>query len=611
MWNKQRYCGQSQKYVWIQDLCRNKRKTTLFRRPDANISWKKWRKQVDLGEPTSFLDHVYLGCSQRVDSTPRNTAHTAQYSLFTSAERIARAWLKNCSVICVRLKRICHLVRSCLTCRAPRAHFLPHSLFLLPRHQNTHYNRDNTIYSTNTQCIINLSQNDQSKSNAIKNHSVVKTDRVAESHATHSQHNVNANLTRKLLRNTKRCSNHEFLLEQLRNCQGGKTSRKNCRVVLRHGRTRKENVWSDIASWLTKQLSSSTKSQLHALMTINSKKKNWKGWRIVKSMLSNCPEMSVLGTHWQTKHSLVCKTTCTKNHKMDQSVWQTLGSCWFLKYRTTFNNIVMWETLHNNASWDCSRSLTLPESLNTQSRPPEESCVSSEVTCLQVCSQKLDVWETNLFSHSSTESEIISVVGGLRMDGISALDLWDLLTEETMQGVLLRDTPSRKHTNSQTMTPIQYNDLEQCNVDYVSSNVKTSHSGAMLYIFENDEAVMKMIIKSRSPTMRHVSRTHRSRAWLGIWPNQPGPERSKSTTLTPKTNSQTSWQRAISHVMLGIIFSICSTLAISALPAALNWWRKRCREKQEKKQLWRSRCRRWTCVANCSKLCNSADFECF
>ena len=33
-----------------------------------------------------------------------------------------------------------------LTCRAPRAHLLPHSLFLLPRHQNTH-NRDNTIYS--------------------------------------------------------------------------------------------------------------------------------------------------------------------------------------------------------------------------------------------------------------------------------------------------------------------------------------------------------------------------------------------------------------------------------------------------------------------------------
>ena len=27
--------------------------------------WKVLNKQVDLGEPTSFLDHVYLGCTQR------------------------------------------------------------------------------------------------------------------------------------------------------------------------------------------------------------------------------------------------------------------------------------------------------------------------------------------------------------------------------------------------------------------------------------------------------------------------------------------------------------------------------------------------------------------
>ena len=27
--------------------------------------WKLLSKEVDLGEPTSFLDHVYLGCTQR------------------------------------------------------------------------------------------------------------------------------------------------------------------------------------------------------------------------------------------------------------------------------------------------------------------------------------------------------------------------------------------------------------------------------------------------------------------------------------------------------------------------------------------------------------------
>ena len=51
------------------------------------------------------------------------------------------------------------------------------------------------------------------------------------------------------------------------------------------------------------------------------------------------------------------------------------------------------------------------------------------------------------------------------------------------------------------------NDLN--NVDRVHSNVQSSHEEALLYVFEDNEAVINMIIKGRSPTMRHVSRTHR------------------------------------------------------------------------------------------------------
>ena len=47
------------------------------------------------------------------------------------------------------------------------------------------------------------------------------------------------------------------------------------------------------------------------------------------------------------------------------------------------------------------------------------------------------------------------------------------------------------------------------NVDFISSNVHSSRHEALLYIFEDNEAVIKMIIKGRSTTMRHVSRTHR------------------------------------------------------------------------------------------------------
>ena len=34
--------------------------------------WKVLNKEVDLGEPTSFLDHVYLGCTQRQCQTSKD-----------------------------------------------------------------------------------------------------------------------------------------------------------------------------------------------------------------------------------------------------------------------------------------------------------------------------------------------------------------------------------------------------------------------------------------------------------------------------------------------------------------------------------------------------------
>ena len=43
----------------------------------------------------------------------------------------------------------------------------------------------------------------------------------------------------------------------------------------------------------------------------------------------------------------------------------------------------------------------------------------------------------------------------------------------------------------------------------VPSNVQFSHQEALLNVFEDNEAVMMIIIKGRSRTMRHVSRTHR------------------------------------------------------------------------------------------------------
>ena len=46
-------------------------------------------------------------------------------------------------------------------------------------------------------------------------------------------------------------------------------------------------------------------------------------------------------------------------------------------------------------------------------------------------------------------------------------------------------------------------------IDSVPSNVQSASREGFLYVFEDNEAVIKMIMKGISPTMRHVSRTHR------------------------------------------------------------------------------------------------------
>ena len=120
-------------------------------------------------------------------------------------------------------------------------------------------------------------------------------------------------------------------------------------------------------------------------------------------------------------------------------------------------------------------------------------------------------------SHSSTESEIISFDAGLRLDGIPALDLWDLIvavlhgdTYQSNQELgdpctnLVRAAPHKLPMRKKSHGMID--DLD--NDDFIS-NVHSSRQEALLYLFEDNEAVIKMIIKVRSRTMRHFSRTHR------------------------------------------------------------------------------------------------------
>ena len=91
----------------------------------------------------------------------------------------------------------------------------------------------------------------------------------------------------------------------------------------------------------------------------------------------------------------------------------------------------------------------------------------------------------------------------MRLDWIPALDLWDLIVlvlenttqnhDRTEQPVVRRNADHVQGQRSQGM----FNILN--NIDRVPSNVQFSNKEALLYVFEDNEAVIKMIMKEEVP----------------------------------------------------------------------------------------------------------------
>ena len=104
----------------------------------------------------------------------------------------------------------------------------------------------------------------------------------------------------------------------------------------------------------------------------------------------------------------------------------------------------MWEKQRSIADWVYSKTRTLLATLRTQHQPRVESDLSLEVErfvpVIWMCKKQTAA------SLSSTESEFFSLDAGLHMDGVLALDLWDMAIEA------LRSTNNNvqpKHTSFQ------------------------------------------------------------------------------------------------------------------------------------------------------------------
>ena len=240
--------------------------------------------------------------------------------------------------------------------------------------------------------------------------------------------NVNASRTKSLLMNREECSNHECLLNQMKITRVGKTSRQDGRVVLRHRRTCSKMRWEVL--WTGEQKDSAVKqSQVLAWMTTISRKRNLnqleKCRKYLHKLSLKCLYLARSGRPdilWSSNKFAPSVTKWTGAE--DIRIARLLS---YIHHTRTTDNIVMWETRLSIVDWVHSKTQILLATLRTQNQPRGESYVYSEVQhsfpsvgCARNKRQYLTVLQNQ---------KIISLEAGLRMDGLSAVDLWDVVTE--------------------------------------------------------------------------------------------------------------------------------------------------------------------------------------
>ena len=151
--------------------------------------------------------------------------------------------------------------------------------------------------------------------------------------------------------------------------------------------------------------------------------------RIVYSLLTNCSDMSVFGSYFGDLIFSGLWTNLLVRWRNGPRLVTNVWIDWFHTFITRVNtdNIVMWETLSNDADLDCFKTLTSREILKIQNPLRGGTlCVFESHTFVSIswmCKKQTSV------SRSSTEAEIISLDESSRMDGIPALTLWNLVIE--------------------------------------------------------------------------------------------------------------------------------------------------------------------------------------
>ena len=118
--------------------------------------------------------------------------------------------------------------------------------------------------------------------------------------------------------------------------------------------------------------------------------------------------------------------------------------------------------------------------------------------------------------------------------------------------------------------PIKHTNVIPTNIDHIPPNTTHSGNSARLRVFEDNEAVIKMIIKARSPTMRPVSRTHRV-ALDGLFDRINLDPKIQIRYIDTKNQLADILTKGISHVMRSNLLHSCNIRHFSSTCCTKNF----------------------------------------
>ena len=238
--------------------------------------------------------------------------------------------------------------------------------------------------------------------------------------------NENVKQARILKTITEICSSPGFLLVQWKNY----LFPRNRMRIFPHGpviwKVMQRNVWSDSASCRTKLPNICTKLQLHALMTVKLKKKKM-GFvgelsTVCSQIVLKCLYLARIG---RPDIFMVCEQTCTRGHKIDKILWQTLGA---------------FDLVHSSYKWIptillCGKhSTTMPSRIISQfwfCKRSRRLKINIRWTLMHFRKSNIRAKKLTSVSHSATEAEIISLDAGLRMAGMPVLEVFHSSPNQT------------------------------------------------------------------------------------------------------------------------------------------------------------------------------------